>query len=67
MAAKLEGGSTSCNFTTEDKRTNVSNQRGTERPPLCMEMRNGTAGVMHSVSDGTKVLIQGWCESGGKH
>lgn len=67
VAAKLEGWRTFCNSTTEDKRTNVSNQRSTERPLLCMEMRNGTARAMHTVSHGTKVFIWGWCEGGGKH
>lgn len=38
-----------------------------KRPPLSMEMRNGTAGVMRTASDGTKVFIWGWCEGAGKH
>lgn len=40
VATKLEGGSASCNLTTGEKITSVSNQRSTEgnAAPLCMEM-----------------------------
>ena len=35
--------------------------------PLCTEMGDGTAGIMHTVSGGTKVFIWGCCEGGERH
>lgn len=35
--------------------------------PLCTEVGGGTAGIVRTVSGGTKVFIWGCCEGGEKH